>query len=155
MSEVLPELDIASNSSSTSDDSSNNYSTKELPDVRNMSISQAKKILKDCGFNVNLTGNEDTSTLIIDQNPKPGVSLIKGSNVFLYTENNNIKSSVTVPNFKGMTAAQAINSANSKGLNLVLEGSGVVISQNTASGTEVEIGSVITVNLRDELNGGY
>lgn len=155
LSEVLPELDIASSNDSHSDNSSNNYSTVELPDVRNMTISKAKETLKDCGFNVNLAGNEDTSTLIIDQNPKPGVSLIKGANIFLYTENNNVKTSVTVPNFKGMTAAQALNSANSKGLNLSLDGSGVVISQNTASGSEVEIGTVITVNLSAELNGGY
>ncbi len=151
----MPDLDISSSNDSHSDDSSNNYSTEELPDVRNMTIAKAKEILKDCGFNVNLAGTEDTSTLIIDQNPKPGVNLIKGANLFLYTENNNVKTSVTVPNFKGMTAAQAINSANSKGLNLVLEGSGVIISQNTASGSEVEIGSVITVNLSTELNGGY
>ena len=155
LSEVLPDLDIASSIDSHSEDSFNNYSLTQLPDVRNMTISTARETLKNLGFNVNLSGNEDTSTLIIDQNPKPGVSLIKGANVFLYTENNNIKTSVSVPNFKGMTAAQAINSANSKGLNLVLDGAGVVISQNTASGSEVEIGTVITLNLSSELNGGY
>jgi len=155
LSEVLPDLDIASSIDSHSDESSNNYLLTQLPDVRNMTISKARETLKDLGFNVNLSGNDDTSTLIIDQNPKPGVNLIKGANVFLYTENNNIKTSVSVPNFKGMTAAQAINSANSKGLNLVLDGSGIVISQNTASGSEVEIGTVITVNLSSELNGGY
>ena len=54
-----------------------------------------------------------------------------------------------------MSAQQAINSANSKNLNLVLNGTGVVISQGTASGSEVEIGSVITLNLSEELDGGY
>lgn len=155
LSEVLPYLDIASNSTSSSDTNSTNYTTTTLPDVRNMTISQARKTLKNAGFTVNLAGNEDTSTLIIDQTPKPGASLLNGANVFLYTETNNIKNTVTVPNFKGMSPAQAINSANSKGLNLNLNGSGVVISQNTASGSTVEIGTVITVNLSEELNGGY
>lgn len=155
LSEVLPELEVASNNTSNSSDVSENYVTTALPDVRNMTISQAKKTLKNAGFTVNLTGNEDTTTLITDQTPKPGSTLLNGANVFLYTETNNIKNSVTVPNFKGMTPAQAINSANSKGLNLNFNGSGVIISQNTASGSTVEIGTVITVNLSEELNGGY
>lgn len=155
LSEVLPYLDIASNNDSHSDNNTSNYTTTTLPDVRNMTISQARKKLKDAGFNVNITGNEDVSTLVIDQTPKPGVSLLNGANIFLYTENNNIKTAVTVPNFKGMSAAQAINSADSKGLNLILNGSGIVISQDTASNTEIEIGSTITLNLSKELSGGY
>lgn len=155
LSDILPYLDIASSNTSNSNSNTNNYTTQALPDVRNMSISQAKKTLKDYGFNVNLTGNEDTSTLITDQTPKPGVALLNGANIFLYTETNNMKTSVTVPNFKGMSPAQAINSANSKGLNLSLNGSGIVISQDTASGSTVEIGTVITLNLNEELSGGY
>lgn len=154
LSDILPYLDIASNTDSQADNN-NSYTTTALPDVRNMTISQAKKTLKNAGFNVNLAGNEDTSTLITDQTPKPGISLLNGANVFLYTDANNIKTSVTVPNFKGMTPAQAINSANSKGLNLSLNGSGIVISQDTASGSTVEIGTVITANLSKELSGGY
>ena len=65
------------------------------------------------------------------------------------------KASTTVPDFKGMSALQAINSAKSKNLNLVLNGTGVVISQDTAFGNEIEVGSIITLNLSDELDGGY
>lgn len=153
LSQVLPSIDIVSNNVSSSDNS--NYSTSLLPDVRGMSISQAIKTIKDAGFNVNINGTEDESTLITDQTPKPGASLLKGANIFLYTETNNLKSSVSVPNFIGMSAAQAINSAESKNLNLSLNGSGIVISQDTVSNSEVEIGSIITVNLSKELNGGY
>ena len=154
LSEVLPIIDIASNNVYNSNEN-NSYSTTSLPDVRSMSISQAIKTIKNAGFNVNISGNEDESTLITDQTPKPGASLLKGANVFLYTDVNNSKLSVTVPNFIGMSAAQAINSANSKNLNLRLNGSGIVISQDTVSGSAVEVGSVITVNLSEELNGGY
>lgn len=154
LSEVLPSIDIIS-SNTSSLENNNPYSTSSLPDVRTMSISQARKAIKNAGFNVNINSTEDESTIITDQTPKPGTSLIKGANVFLYTEANNLKSSVSVPNFSGMSAAQAINSANSKGLNLNINGSGIVISQDTASGSEVEIGTVITINLSKELNGGY
>ena len=154
LSEILPHLEIASNNVFNSN-TSNTHSTKSLPDVRSMTISQARKTLKDHGFNININGNEDESTLIVDQTPKPGASLLNDANVYLYTELNNIKTSVSVPNFAGMSAAQAINSANSKGLNLSINGSGIVISQDTASGSEVEIGTIVTVNLSKELNGGY
>lgn len=155
LSTVLPELDVASSIDSHSSTSSNNYNTTVLPDVRNQTTSKAKEILEKAGFKVNISGEIDSSTLVIEQTPKTGVKLLDGANVFLYTENNNVKTSVTVPNFKGMSAAQAINSANSKQLNIVLNGSGVVISQDTASNSEVEIGSVITLNLGDKLDGGY
>ena len=155
LTDILPSLDIASNNDSHSSDNSNSYTTTSLPDVRNMSIEQARKTLKNAGFSLNINGDEDLSTLITDQTPKPGTFLLNGANVFLYTDLNNVKSSVSVPNFTGMSAAQAINSANSKGLNLNINGSGIVISQDTASGSDVEIGTVITINLSQELDGGY
>ncbi len=155
LSKVLPDLDIASSTDSHSNESTNIYHTTVLPDIRNMTTSKAKETLEKSGFNVHVSGEIDSSTLVIEQTPKTGVKLLDGANVFLYTENNNVKTSVSVPNFKGMSAAQAINSANSKELNLVLNGTGVVISQDTASGSEVEKGSVITLNLSAELDGGY
>lgn len=155
LSEILPYLDIASSTDSHSSDSSSTYETTALPDVRNLTTAKAKEVLEKAGFKVTISGEVDSSTLVTEQTPKTGVKLLSGANVFLYTENNNVKSSVTVPNFKGMSAAQAINSANSKQLNLVLNGTGVVISQDTASNSEVEIGSVITLNLGAELDGGY
>ena len=155
LSEILPHLDVASSTDSHSSDASNNYETTALPDVTNMTTAKAKEVLEKAGFNVTISGEIDSSTLVIEQTPKAGVKLLDGANVFLYTENNNVKTSTTVPDFKGMSAAQAINSAESKNLNLVLNGTGVVISQDTASGSELEIGSVITLNLSDELDGGY
>ena len=153
LSEVLPRLNIVSNNNSSSD-SSNSYTTYALPDIRNYSVSEARKVLKEAGFNVESL-DADAQSIVIDQTPKPGTLLLKNSSVYLYTDENSVKTSVTVPNFKGMNAAQAINSAASKGLNLSLNGTGIVISQDTASDSNVEIGSVITVNLSQELNGGY
>ena len=155
LSEILPYLDVVSSTDSHSNDNSSIYETTSLTDVTNMTTSKAKELLEDAGFNVTVSGEVDSSTLITEQTPKAGVKLLDGANVFLYTENNSVKTSTSVPNFKGMSAAQAINSANSKDLNLVLNGTGVVISQDTASGSSVEIGSVITLNLSAELDGGY
>lgn len=133
LSEVLPYLGVASeNSQNTSSDSSNK--TTILPDVTNKTIAEAKDILKNAGFNVQISSNEDiNTTLIVDQVPKPGVSLISGSTIFLYTQNNNTRVSTVVPNLKGMSAAQAINSVRASNLNIVINGSGIVISQDIAS----------------------
>lgn len=155
LSEVLPHLDVASSTDSHSNTTSNIYKTTALPDVTTMTTAKAKEILEKAGFNVTVSGEIDSSTLVIEQTPKAGIKLLDDSNVYLYTENNNVKTSTTVPDFKGMSAAQAINSASSKKLNLVLNGTGIVISQDTTSGSELEIGSVITLNLSDELDGGY
>ena len=155
LSEILPYLDVISSTDSHSNDNSSIYETTSLTDVTNMTTSKAKELLENAGFNVTVSGEIDSSTLVTDQTPKAGMKLLDGANVFLYTENNSVKTSTSVPNFKGMSAAQAINSANSKNLNLVLNGTGVVISQDTASGSTVEIGSVITLNLSAELDGGY
>lgn len=40
----------------------------------------------------------------------------------LYTSENNVRTSTTVPNLSGMTAAQAANSLKSKNLNITVEG---------------------------------
>lgn len=137
LTEVLPYLGIPSNDNDTNASASqSSYSTNMLPDVRNKTIAEAKKMLKESNFNVQInTSDEDENTTIItDQMPKPGVNLIKNySAVYLYTEKNNEHKTTTVPNFKGMSAAGAINSAEASNLNLELNGTGIVISQDVAS----------------------
>ena len=154
LSKVLPYLNIVSSNDSSSSNASSKYTTTALPNVKGMSVLEARKTLKNAGFNVNVS-DDDANALVVDQNPKPGTPLLSNANVYLYTESNNVKTSVSVPNFKGMSAAQAINSASSKGLNISLNGTGTIISQDTTAETNVEIGTVITVNLSEEPNGGY
>ena len=53
-----------------------------------------------------------------------------------------------------MSAEQAINSVRSKDLNIVFAGSGnQVISQDYVYGSQVEKGTIITVTMKDELEG--
>lgn len=155
LSEVLPYLGIPSNNEIASSSTNSTYTTVTLPDVTEKTISEARQILKDAGFSVRITSDEDASTTVItDQLPKPGVSLIKGSAIHLFTENSNERTETTVPNFKGMSAASAVNSAEASNLNLVINGSGIVIAQDVASGKSVEQGTVVTITLQQE-TGGY
>ena len=76
-----------------------------------------------------------------------------GSIICLYTDGAE-KTMKQVPDLKGKTAEQARNSLKSLNLNISIEGSGKVISQDILSGTEVEEGTVVTVTLKDEMVGG-
>ena len=155
LSEVLPYIGVVSDNTSDSD-YTNSSKTNILPDVRSRNIEDAKTILKDSGFKVKITGDEDESTtLIVDQVPKPGVTLLENSNIYLYTSNNNVREVTTVPNLKGMTSAQVINSIQASNLNVILDGKGTVVSQDIAAGKEVEQGTVITVTMQTETASGY
>ena len=123
---------ISENTSST--DYTTTYNTNILPDARTKTIFAAKTLLKDSGFNVKITGNEDeNNTLIIDQVPKPGVKLIENSTIYLYTSNNNTREVTNVPDFRGMSSAQVLNSAHAANINVALDGSGTVVSQDVAA----------------------
>ena len=154
LSDALPYLGVTPDNI-TSTTSSVSVSTKTLPDVRNKTLQEAKNTLKNLGFSVHVNGTDDLESLVTAQNPKPGTALLNNADVYLYVDSSQEKTMVTVPNFKGMTAAEAINSAKSKNLNLSINGSGVVTSQDIASGLEVEVGSVINVTLQSQINGGY
>lgn len=133
LSEVLPYLGINSNSNSRTT-TNNDYTTISVPDVRNKTINEAITLLHESGFKVKISSEEDYDTVVItDQVPKPGITLVSGSTVYLYTDEFNERTFVTVPSFKGLSAAQALNSAEAKNLNLIIDGSGIVISQDVAS----------------------
>lgn len=133
LSEVLPYLGINSNNNSSGTNTTG-FSTSTVPDVRNKTLSEARTILQNAGFKVKISSEEDyDSTITTDQVPKPGITLVNGSTIYLYTDAFNERNYVSVPSFKGLSAAQALNSAESKNLNLIIDGSGIVISQDVAS----------------------
>lgn len=153
---ILPYLGISSNSTDTTSSSSSN-SEILLADVRNKTVAEAEKILKNAGFKVVSSIVKDKEAILVsDQVPKPGVRLIKNSTIYLYAEDDSVRVSVSVPDLKGMSADQAINSVRSKDLNIILEGSGsMVISQDYMAGTQVEKGTIVTVTMKNELKEAH
>lgn len=154
LSEILPYLGIPSNENSSDSSSSDNLIV--VPDVRNKTVSEAEKILKNSGFSTKTYVNGDANnTLVVDQTPKPGVSLSKNSVVVLYGEGNDVATSVTVPDLKGMNASQASNTLKEKNLNISIEGSGTVISQDAAKDEQFPEGTVIKVTLKQNLTDAH
>ena len=153
LSEILPYLGVPSDNANTGTDTSN---LKMVPDIRNKTVTEAEKILKDMGFNVKTYANGDKNSLLVkDQMPKPGSSLPKDAIIILYSEDNAIATSVTVPDLKGMNASQATSTLKSKNLNINIEGSGVVITQDYSKDSLVPEGSIIRVTLKKSLTDGH
>ena len=155
LSEVLPYLEIPSNNTTittTPTDQYNSLQTSSLPDVQNKTVAEAQKILENAGFKCDTTS--DSNSIVSEQVPKPGTALLKGSIVKLYTSKNNTRTSVEVPNVKGLTAVKAKNTLLNTKLNVNIVGSGKVVSQDPIAGTNLEEGSVVTITLQDELDSG-
>lgn len=155
LSEILPYLGLTSSNAQTSTDTveeDTSYAT--VPDIRNKTVTEAEKILKQAGFTtkVNITGDKN-STLVTDQTPKPGSTIPKNSIIVLYTEESDTRVSVKVPDFKGKTLSQAENMAKANNLNITSEGSGTVISQSIMVDTAVEEGTIIKLTLSTESDG--
>ncbi len=151
LSEVLPYIGVAS----TTNDSSSKYETTTMPDLKNKTILEAKELLQASGFDVHIDSSIQDTELVANQMPKKGAQLLENADVFLYTESSNVSTSVSVPNFKGMSVSEAINVASEANLNIAIDGSGIVISQDIAADSQVEIGSVINLTLKSQLNGGW
>ena len=154
LSEILPYLGIPSDETASSSTSSSNYIT--VPDVRNKTVSEAEKTLKNAGFTTKIYVSGDAnSVLVADQTPKPGASLPKNSIIVLYGEDSNVATSVTVPDLKGMNASQATSALKEKNLNINIEGSGIVTSQDYVKDEQVQEGTIVKVTLKQTLTDAH
>lgn len=154
LSEILPYLGIPSDETSSSDTNSDNLIT--VPDIRNKTVAEAEKALKNAGFQTKTYVNGDANTILVkDQTPKPGISLSKNSIIILYGEGSDIATSVTVPDLKGMNASEATSALKAKNLNISIEGSGIVVTQDYSKGEQVEEGTAIRVTLKQTLTDAH
>ena len=88
---------------------------------------------------------------VIRQIPEAGSTIPKGGMVVLYTDEDSVDTTTTVPNFEGLTLSQANAAAAAARLNLQISGIGldsgeaVVRSQSIATGEAVKPGTVLQV----------
>lgn len=150
LSEILPYLGVPSDEDASSNTNASNLIV--VPDVRNKTVSEAEKILKEAGFNTKVYVDGDPNTILVgDQTPKPGNSLIKGSIIILYGQGSSVSTSVAVPDLRNMNASEAINALKSKNLNISMEGSGIVTTQDYAKDEQVPEGTIVKVTLKQTL----
>ena len=142
LTEILPYLGIPSNEETTDDSD-----LITVPEVRNKTITEAEKVLKNAGFTTKIsTSNDKNSTVVTDQVPKPGVALSKNSIIMLYDQDTRV--STTVPDLNGKSKYQATTELRNSNLNISVEGSGTVVSQDPPKGSSVDAGTVVKVTLK-------
>ncbi len=155
LTEILPILGInSSNIQTPTTPVEENTSYVTVPDIRNKTVTEAEKLLKQAGFNtkINISGDKNT-TLVTDQNPKPGSSIPKNSIIVLYSAENDTRISVKVPDFKGKSLSQSENMAKANNINITSEGSGTVVSQSIMVDTAVEEGTIVKLILSTNNDG--
>ena len=150
LNEVLPYLGIESTETAEVEE---HTGLIQVPNVKDKTLQEARKILEGLGFSVICNSTLDpNSSLVVDQVPKYGISLGANSVICIYGSNEETRNKTQVPNVKDMTAAEAANSLRSKNLNIQVDGtSGIVVSQEPTYETEVEEGTVINVVIKEKL----
>jgi len=124
-----------------------------LPEVRNITVEEASKILvdKNLQFNTEPEYCEDGDAVVVDMFPKPGAKIPEKSIVLLYTKpNENIPSPIKVPDLKGKTIRETNIILNNLGLRLKISGSGLAFDQHPEAGEMVELGTIISVEFKPE-----
>lgn len=143
LSEVLPYLGVASDATDN-----DNSELITVPNIINKTVTEAENILHEAGFRTKISIEGDPNTVIVtEQTPKAGTSLQKDSIIILYTEENDVRTSVDVPDLRGMGISNATSALKEKNLNIIYEGRGTVISQSPSYTTSVEEGTVVKVVL--------
>ena len=157
LSEVLPYINITGTTTVATTDNSDSVKNNSKPviDAKNMMVSTAREKLESTGFTVVANVEDENSSIVTDQMPKPGAYLEAGATIYLYTSENEVRTSVNVPDVKNKSLNDAINILKSSNLNVVVDGTkGIVTSQSITSGTPVSEGTVVTITVKENANGG-
>ena len=119
-----------------------------VPEVRGLTVKDAKDKLKEAGLKCNINGKVDDTVTIKDQIPKPNIEVIANSSIILYTEEDAEKTMIAVPDVFGKSVSEATNLLKNVSLNILTEGLGTASEQVPKAGTKVERGSIVTVKFK-------
>ena len=154
-----------------------------VPEVRGMTVSEAEQEIKKAGLKVRLKDNieeeeneegdeeeteeensednaeenseEDEEKKIVDQLPKPGVSVSSGATVVIYTGEIPEDNLVEVPDVTGLSISETKAVLENAGLNFELSGAGHATAGSTAArqsviaGEQVPPATIISVEFRN------
>lgn len=115
-----------------------------VPEVRGMSLKDAKKTLTDLGFEVELEtqGEEEepvVGPVVVDILPKPGYSISAGSKIVLYTgDSSNYNKDIIVPDFTGYSKEAVEEILAQLGLKGTFSGEGSVKEQDINPGEVIK-----------------
>ena len=136
------------NNKSGNDSESGFIKDVTVPEVRNMTVEEAKKKLKEYNLNCTVDGN---GTKVIDMSPYPGYAVKEGSKIILYTGSNaTYNNSVAMPDVRGYSKENAEKLLTELGLTGSFEGEGNVSEQNISPGEVIQKGTGVKFTLNIE-----
>ncbi|MBQ4073821.1 MAG: PASTA domain-containing protein [Clostridia bacterium] len=117
-----------------------------VPNIIGCTLEEARKILAEAGL---FCESDGASNVVSAQAPAPGASLQAGGQVMLYTYEDApvpVMEWVSVPDVEGLSIVEAGRQIRARGLEMMLEGSGLAIRQQPAAGTFTAPGTIVKVN---------
>lgn len=118
-----------------------------VPDVLNLSQSEAEQIISSRGLSVKINGTGD---IVWQQTPRAGSKINQGSSVIINMSplDKEKGGEITVPDLAGKSMKEVARILSELGLHLVPEGYGISYEQSPDAGKVVTSGSVIKVHFQ-------
>lgn len=145
--EVLKYLDVQTDYT-VSDTETNEI---VVPDITGKTYAEARQIVEDSGFTLNISSEFSDDTIITKQVPKSGASLEQGSSIMTYKDGDE-NQLVEVPDVRNLSTAEATLAFRNVGLNVRIEGTGYVLTQDVTPYEQIEKGSIVTIKCVDDLS---
>jgi beta-lactam-binding protein with PASTA domain len=116
-------------------------SSKRMPDLIGKHIKQAEAILNQYGFSYKIEG-ADSSSVVIDQFPKPNVSVDPAHPITLKIGRGKKEAETellpgVMPDLCGLTIRKAMQVAARENISLKIKGSGIVRRQSIQPGSRI------------------
>ncbi len=140
LQEALTELGIRPNHGEESEE-------VRVPSIKGLTLSEARRTLALEGLELL---DDGVSSVVIDQLPPEGASLVKGGHVMAYTASSTAvtpEELVCVPDLRGQSDVDCARLLRQRGLIISLAGSGVCESQHPAAGEYVQPGTCVHVTM--------
>ena len=114
-----------------------------VPDIKGLTISQARRTLTEAGLEMLDDGVND---VVLDQLPPPGATLAEGGHVMAYTAKSSTltpEELCCVPDLLGMSDVDCARLLRQRGLLLSMSGTGLCVKQSPAAGEYVAPGTSV------------
>ncbi len=119
-----------------------------IPEVRNMKVADAEKVLKDSGLDCNIDGDGET---IVNMTPYPGSSVKEGSKITLYTSGDaTYNNNVVMPDVGGYSKEDTTTLLKKLGITASFEGNGTVSAQDISEGEVITKGTTVKLTLSSD-----
>ncbi|MBO5476562.1 MAG: PASTA domain-containing protein [Clostridia bacterium] len=122
-----------------------------IPNVVGKTYTEAQQIMNESGFGIITSSEFAGDTVITNQVPKYGASLEAGATVMLYKDGDESQK-IPVPDVRNLSSAEAVQAFKNAGLNVRVEGTGFVLTQDVTPNEYIEKGSIVTIKCVDDLS---